>query len=58
MADKDLNITRRSAGDVVHAVTKAGLSAIPVAGGPAVELFQFVVQPPLEKRREAWMAQD
>jgi hypothetical protein len=29
---------------------------IPVVGGPAAELFQQVVQPPLEKRRIAWMA--
>ncbi len=46
---------KRSLGDVAHAVTKAGLSAIPVIGGPAVELFQYVVQPPLEKRRAEWM---
>jgi len=45
----------KSAGDIAHAVAKAGLSAIPVIGGPAVELFQLVVQPPLDKRREAWM---
>ncbi|MGV1017068.1 MAG: hypothetical protein ACOYBW_06780 [Fluviibacter phosphoraccumulans] len=45
----------RSMGDVAHALAKAGLSAIPVIGGPAVELFQYVVQPPLEKRRAEWM---
>lgn len=49
--------TRRTAGDAAHALTKAGLSAIPIVGGPAVELFQYVVQPPLEKRREAWMTE-
>lgn len=42
-------------GDVVHALAKAGLSLIPFAGGPAVELFQLLVQPPLEKRRTEWM---
>jgi len=42
-------------GDAVHAVAKAGLSMIPLLGGPAVELFQAVVQPPLEKRRTEWM---
>lgn len=41
--------------DVAHALTKAGLSLIPVAGGPAVELFQLLIQPPLEKRRAEWM---
>ncbi len=42
-------------GDVAHALAKAGLSLIPYAGGPAVELFQLLVQPPLEKRRSEWM---
>lgn len=55
MQDDNPQLCARSAGDVAHAVAKAGLSAIPVVGGPAVELFQFIVQPPLEKRREQWM---
>lgn len=50
-------IQSRSSGDVAHAIAKAGLSALPVVGGPAVELFQLLIQPPLEKRREAWMAE-
>lgn len=57
MANDKLTTPKQSAGDAAHALVKAGLSAIPVVGGPAVELFQWVVQPPLEKRREAWMAQ-
>ena len=44
-------------GDVVHAVVRAGLSSIPAVGGPAVELFQMVFAPPLEKRRDEWMNQ-
>lgn len=44
-------------GDVAHALTKAGLSMIPVVGGPAVEIFQHLVQPPLERRRNEWMEQ-
>ncbi|UTY59810.1 hypothetical protein [Massilia sp. erpn] len=47
----------QSKGDVAHALTKAGLSVLPVVGGPAVELFQLLVQPPLERRRAAWMHQ-
>ena len=49
------SVPSNSKGDVLHAITKAGLSAIPIVGGPAVELFQYVVQPPLEKRRFEWM---
>lgn len=55
MPNEPSELPSRSSGDIAHAIAKAGLSAIPVVGGPAVELFQFLVQPPLEKRREAWM---
>jgi len=41
--------------DAVHAVVKAGLSAIPVVGGPASELFSLVITPSLEKRRDRWI---
>ncbi|MBJ7313617.1 hypothetical protein ACFOLJ_27080 [Rugamonas sp. CCM 8940] len=51
------DVPEPSKGDVAHALTKAGLSVIPVVGGPAVELFQLLVQPPLERRRTAWMEQ-
>ena len=57
MADDKLTPPRQSSGDTAHALVKAGLSALPVVGGPAVELFQYIVQPPLEKRRKAWMEQ-
>jgi hypothetical protein len=52
----DPKLPKRSKGDVAHAVAKAGISALPIVGGPAAELFQFVVQPPLDKRRAEWMA--
>ena len=57
MTDEKLQVPERSMADAAHALVKAGLSAIPMVGGPAVELFQYVVQPPLERRREAWMAE-
>lgn len=44
-----------SAGDAVHAVARAGLGAIPVAGAAATELLNAIVAPPLEKRRNKWM---
>lgn len=49
------DIPESSKRDVAHALVKAGLSTIPLVGGPAVELFQLLVQPPLERRRFAWM---
>lgn len=57
MSDEKLDVPKQSRGDIAYSAAKAGLSAIPVIGGAAVELFQNVVQPPLEKRRAEWMAQ-
>ncbi|NUO19429.1 hypothetical protein HUU59_08290 [bacterium] len=44
-----------SAGDAVHTVTKAALSAIPIVGGPVQVLFESIFTAPLEKRKAAWL---
>jgi hypothetical protein len=44
-----------SKSDAAYAAGRALLSTIPVAGGAAVELFQFIVTPPIERRRNEWM---
>lgn len=41
--------------DIGYSAARAGLSLIPIVGGAAVELLQFVLQPSLEKRRMEWM---
>jgi hypothetical protein len=46
---------KKTAGDAAHAVVKTGLSMIPVLGGPAAELFAFLIGDPASKRREEWM---
>ena len=46
---------RTQAGDIAHVIAKAGLSSVPVVGSAAAELFTLLVQPPLERRRAAWM---
>lgn len=46
-----------TAGDLAHAVVKAGISSLPYVGSIAAELFQQVVQPPLDRRRVQWMEQ-
>ena len=54
----DPDITKRpelNGKDAVHGVVKAGLSAIPVIGGSASELFSLVITPSLEKRRDRWI---
>jgi hypothetical protein len=50
-----MGIPKQTAADLVHAITKGGLSAIPYAGGVAAELFGFVLASPLEKRKAKWM---
>ena len=57
MVDDKHQVPKQSKGDVAHAIAKAGLSAIPVVGGPAAELLQLLIQPPIEKRRTEWMSQ-
>ena len=42
-------------GDLAHTLAKVGLSAIPVVGGPAAELFSAIILPPLARRRDAWV---
>lgn len=44
-----------SAGDWAHTLAKAALSAIPILGGPAAELFGVLLIPPLAKRRDEWL---
>lgn len=55
MASDKLEPPKHSKGDTAHALARAGISAIPIIGGPGAELFQHIVQPPLERRRIEWM---
>lgn len=55
MASDELIPPGRTTNDRLHAVAKAGLSALPVIGGAVAELFQHFIQPPLERRRIEWM---
>lgn len=54
MSDKN-QISKKSKADIAHLVTKILVSAIPVLGGPAAEIFTFLVQSPLETRRDTWI---
>ncbi len=44
-----------TAEDCGHMVARSALGAIPFGGQAAIELFQTVVQPPLQKRQREWM---
>jgi hypothetical protein len=41
-------------GDHLHTVARAIIGVIPVVGSPAVELFNSIVTPPIERRRDEW----
>ncbi len=55
MRDDNLEPPKRTGADAGHAVARAVLGALPVAGSAAVELFTSIVVPPLERRRDEWM---
>jgi hypothetical protein len=56
MNDKEKYVVPEvSKGDVAIQVVKAAISAAPVVGGPAAELYSLVISPPLEKRKVKWM---
>jgi hypothetical protein len=42
-------------GDAAHTLARAGLSMIPLIGGPAVELLSTILTPPIERRRDEWI---
>jgi hypothetical protein len=49
------DIPQPTGGDHAHVLIKAALSAIPVLGSPAAELFAAIIVPPLARRRDAWL---
>lgn len=44
-----------SVGDKLHALAKAGIGSLPLVGAAGTELFQMLIAPPLERRRQEWM---
>jgi len=44
-------------GEKAHRATRAGLSAVPVLGGALVEAFSAIIEPPMARRKTAWMKQ-
>jgi hypothetical protein len=53
----DAKRLKKTKGDTVHALVKAVVSTVPVAGGPLVEVFAYLVDEPVSKRRDAWIEQ-
>ncbi|MFA5232524.1 MAG: hypothetical protein WC410_02565 [Candidatus Paceibacterota bacterium] len=55
MSENIKKTPKSTGGDTAHMLVRAGLSAIPVVGGPATEIFSAIVNPPLSKRRDKWI---
>jgi hypothetical protein len=53
--DTDFKPPKAGIGDAAHAIARAGLGTIPLAGAAATELLNAIITPPLERRRNEWM---
>jgi hypothetical protein len=49
------SLPQKTSGDHLHLAARAVLSAIPAVGGPALELFNAVLAPPIARRRDDWL---
>jgi hypothetical protein len=54
-APSDDNLPQPGAKDATHTGVKTGLSVIPFVGGTIAEVFNLVIAPPIEKRRDQWL---
>ena len=50
-------LPRESTGDRLHLLARMGISSIPGLGGPALELFNALIAPPMQRRRDCWLAE-
>lgn len=53
--ERKVEIPVETAGDAAHSSAKALLNIIPIVGGTLTEIFNLLVMPPIEKRRNEWM---
>lgn len=54
MKQTDLIPPTEDSGDAAHAVARMLINQVPIVGGTAVEVFNLVVTPPIQKRLERW----
>lgn len=57
MEESNLEPPSGTPGDTAHLLARAVISAMPGLGGPALEMFNAIIVPPLERRRAEWMEQ-
>lgn len=57
MSENIENDLRNSKSDYLHTLTKSALSSIPLAGSAVSEIFNMIIAPPIEQRRDNWIKQ-
>lgn len=55
VANRQEGIPKANLQDAGYVLSKAGISAIPVFGGPIAEVLSAIIAPPLSRRREEWL---
>jgi len=50
-------VPKETRADDIHRTARALVSAVPVVGGPASELFDRLLAPPIRRRRDAWLSE-
>lgn len=58
MDENEIDITevpKENDKDAAHAIVRAIVSIIPIAGGPALEYMKYLYTAPVEKRRDEWI---
>lgn len=55
MTESKIDVPSKTKVDHALVVIRAAIAATPLVGGSAVELFNALVTPPLEKRKSEWM---
>lgn len=55
MNETPIELPQPSGWDHAHLALKTALSALPLVGGPAAELFAAIIAPPLARRRDDWL---
>lgn len=53
--EKEYPLPKQIGGDILDSLIKGGLGAIPIYGSPAAELFNLIIRPPLEQRRDNFL---
>lgn len=55
MHNNQINPPKKNKSDSFYIIAKAGISLIPIVGGALCELFDLIIHPPAEIKRDEWI---